>query len=136
MLNPPSYPLKSQIKTLFVFNLGSESMADDGVFRSCLVWLAAVVAVIGLYTQSLTKMMGTYLFGMFGIAGILLPDWDFFDRPVSQWCSPVCVDELGPHSSHRFPKVPTRFRMYPIRLVAYITVYGFALYKWWIFVSS
>uniref|UniRef100_A0A5B7BBA4 Putative signal peptidase complex subunit 1 n=1 Tax=Davidia involucrata TaxID=16924 RepID=A0A5B7BBA4_DAVIN len=109
-------------------------MANDATFRSSLVWLAATVVLIGLYTQSLKKMFGTYLFGMFAIAGVLLPDWDFFDRDVSQWFSPLYVDDMPSHSSHR--STSTRFRFYPVRLVVYTTVYVFALYKWWIFISN
>lgn len=75
-------------------------MANDTVFRSCLLLLAAVVVVVGLYTVSFKKMVATYLFGMFGIAGILLPDWDFFDRPVSQWTSPVIVESMDSHGPH------------------------------------
>lgn len=62
-------------------------MANDAVLRTSLIWLAAIMALTGLYTQSLNKTAATYLFGMLAIAGVLLPDWNFFDRPVSQWCT-------------------------------------------------
>ncbi|KAA8528278.1 hypothetical protein F0562_035633 [Nyssa sinensis] len=107
-------------------------MANDAVFRTSLVWLAAIMLLIGLYTRSFKKMLGTYLFGIFAIAGVLLPDWEFFDRDVSQWCSPLYVDDISSHKS----TTPARFRFYPVRLVVYTTVYGFALYKWWMLISN
>ncbi|KAA8538088.1 hypothetical protein F0562_027696 [Nyssa sinensis] len=109
-------------------------MANDAAFRSSMVWLAAIVLLIGLYTQSFKKMLGTYLFGILAIAGVLLPDWEFFDRDVSHWCSPLYVDDMASLSAHK--STPTRFRFYPVRLVVYSAVYGFALYKWCIFISN
>ncbi|GMP45984.1 hypothetical protein CsSME_00014309 [Camellia sinensis var. sinensis] len=86
-------------------------MANDAAFRSCLVWLAVIVAVVGLCTQSLRKMMATYLLGMFAVAGVLLPDWEFFDRHVSRWSSPVSFHDMRqqqPHSAsaQRVPTTP------------------------------
>ncbi|KAH7849445.1 hypothetical protein Vadar_018023 [Vaccinium darrowii] len=110
-------------------------MPNDAAFRTAMVLLAAIVLVIGLYTHSVNKMLATYLLGMFGITGVLLPDWEFFDRPFSQWNSPVVsVDNhaIGTNSATS----PTRFRIYPVRLVVYTTVYGFGLYKWWMFISN
>ncbi|XP_052191257.1 signal peptidase complex-like protein DTM1 isoform X2 [Diospyros lotus] len=66
-------------------------MPNDAVFRWCLVSLGATVVAVGLYTQSLKKMAATYLVGMLAIAGVFLPDWDFFDRDVSHWCSPISL---------------------------------------------
>ncbi|PSS31636.1 Signal peptidase complex-like protein [Actinidia chinensis var. chinensis] len=109
------------------------AMPADPALRSSLLWLAAIVVVTGLYTQSLKKMGATYLVGILAIAGVLLPDWDFFDRPVSQWCSPISVDL---HDTPQTPKPPTRFKFYPVRLVIYTAVYGFAFYKWWMFISN
>lgn len=104
-------------------------MAKDAVLQSSLVLLAATVLAIGIYTGSLNKMIATYFLGMFGIAGILLPDWEYFDRQFSQWFSPVSVDSRNANSS-------ARFKIYPIRLGVYTIVYGFALYKWWMFILS
>ncbi|KAF5955302.1 hypothetical protein HYC85_008158 [Camellia sinensis] len=118
-------------------------MANDAAFRSCLVWLAVIVAVVGLCTQSLRKMMATYLLGMFAVAGVLLPDWEFFDRHVSRWSSPVSFHDMRqqqPHSAsaQRVPTTlpPTRSRMYPVRVMVYTAVYGIAFYKWWMFMSN
>ncbi|KAF7141736.1 hypothetical protein RHSIM_Rhsim06G0081800 [Rhododendron simsii] len=116
-------------------------MPNDAAFRWALVWLAAIVVVIGLYTHSWNKMMATYLLGMLGIMGVLLPDWDFFDRPFSHWNSPVSSVDHHRHgiaapNSAPTPKPPTRFRMYPVRLVVYTLVYGFGFYKWWMFISN
>lgn len=68
-------------------------MANDAALRSALVWLAVVIAVVGLTTYSFKKMMVTYMVGMLGIAGILLPDWDYFDRDFSRWTTPVTGEE-------------------------------------------
>ncbi|CAN6542749.1 hypothetical protein ACFX13_019954 [Malus domestica] len=110
-------------------------MANDAVFRSSLVWLAVVIVVVGICTQSLKKMMLTYVVGVLGIAGLLLPDWGYFDRDFSRWTSPVSFEERASEIAQRSGLI-TRFRKYPLRLAAYATVYGFALYKWWVFISS
>ncbi|WKA09577.1 hypothetical protein VitviT2T_027208 [Vitis vinifera] len=109
-------------------------MADDALLRSSLIWLAAVIVLVGLHTHSFKKMMVTYLMGLFAIAGILLPHWDFFDRPFSQWLSPFSVDAMDSNPPHR--STSKRFRIYPLRLVIYAAVYGFSVYKWWMFVSN
>ncbi|XP_059637184.1 signal peptidase complex-like protein DTM1 [Cornus florida] len=112
-------------------------MANDAALRSSLVWLALVLVLIGLYTQSWKKMLGTYLFGICGIAGVLLPDWEYFDRPVSQWCTPLSLSAQDIRmASLSHDHTPSRFRFYPARLVIYTVIYGFALYKWWMFISS
>lgn len=80
-------------------------MADDGALRKCLVCLAILMMVILLYTHSLKKTMVTYVYGMFAIGGVLLPDWEFFDRPVSQWTSPMTVQHMPPSHS---PPPPSR----------------------------
>ncbi|KAK6940158.1 Signal peptidase complex subunit 1 [Dillenia turbinata] len=74
-------------------------MANDATLRSTLVWLAVVVVCVGICTHSFKKMMATYALGMFGIAGFLLPDWDFFDRPVSRWTYPLSIDEASSSSN-------------------------------------
>ncbi|XP_071696290.1 signal peptidase complex-like protein DTM1 [Rutidosis leptorrhynchoides] len=109
-------------------------MADDGALRKSLVCLAVIMVIIGLYTHSLKKTLATYIFGMFGIGGIVLPDWEFFDRPVSEWTSPLSVPQsmLPPHSTPS----PSRFRFYPIRTIIYTIVYGYAFYKWWMYIST
>ena len=68
-------------------------MANDAVLRSSLIWLAAIIVVVGINTQSFKKMMGTYLVGVLGIAGVLLPDWGYFSRDFSRWTSPVTAEE-------------------------------------------
>lgn len=69
-------------------------MGDDVALRRCLVWLAMVVIIVGFYTHSFKKMVVTYFMGLAGIGGVLLPDWDFFDRDFSEWTQPVSVDEI------------------------------------------
>ncbi|XP_030542698.1 signal peptidase complex-like protein DTM1 [Rhodamnia argentea] len=109
-------------------------MTNDAALRSSLVWLAAAMVVVGLWTHSFKKVAATYGAGVLGIAGVLLPDWDYFDRDFSRWTTPVSAEERAAISSHRsrFP----RFRIYPLRAVMYACVYGFGLYKWWVFVSG
>ncbi|XP_011074182.1 signal peptidase complex-like protein DTM1 [Sesamum indicum] len=108
-------------------------MENDAVLRTSLVWLAAIMVLTWLYTQSLKKMAVTYLFGMLAIGGVVLPDWKFFDRPVSQWCTLVTDDDAD--SSQSAPAT-ARFKFYPVRLLIYATVYGFAFHKWWKFITS
>ncbi|XP_022766390.1 signal peptidase complex-like protein DTM1 [Durio zibethinus] len=109
-------------------------MANDAALRSAIVWLAVVIVLVGIFTFSLKKMVITYAFGMVGIAGILLPDWDYFDRDFSRWCYPFTADEgvavLARRSGLK------RYRIYPMRVIIYTTIYGFGLYKWWTFISS
>lgn len=76
-------------------------MANDEALRSALVWLAAAMVVVGLWTHSFTKVMATYGAGMLGIAGVLLPDWDYFDRDFSKWTTPVSAEERAAVSSRR-----------------------------------
>ncbi|GFP96874.1 hypothetical protein PHJA_001831500 [Phtheirospermum japonicum] len=104
-------------------------MGNEVAFRTSLVSLAAIVALTGLYTQSVRKMAGTYLFGMLAIGGLALPDWKFFDRPVSQWCTVV---DIGDRPSRSAPE--SRLKLYPVRLVIYTTVYGLGFYHWFNFI--
>ncbi|KAF6148730.1 hypothetical protein GIB67_019338 [Kingdonia uniflora] len=67
-------------------------MADDKVLRHSLVCVGAIVVLIGIYTYSFKKMLVTYVFGLFAVSGILLPDWEYFDRDVSQWVYPMPAD--------------------------------------------
>ncbi|KAL9265609.1 Signal peptidase complex-like protein [Drosera capensis] len=76
-------------------------MANDGPLRTSLVWLAVIILIVGISTYSFKKMMVTYFVGMLGIAGVLLPDWDYFDRDVSEWCQPITVEEIGPNAAQR-----------------------------------
>lgn len=83
-------------------------MINDYVFRSSVTWLAVITVFIGLYTLSLKKMFVTYFFGMFGICGVLLPDWEFFDRSISQWSTPVTVDTVRSLRSAHAQNAPMR----------------------------
>ncbi|XP_051126518.1 signal peptidase complex-like protein DTM1 [Andrographis paniculata] len=100
-------------------------MGNDAVLKTCLVGLAAATFLTALCTHSLRKAAATYWIGMLAICGLLLPDWTFFDRPVSHWRT-VVAD----------PPPPRRLRLYPVRVLIYAAVYGFGLHKWWSFVSS
>ncbi|KAL6179907.1 hypothetical protein ACLB2K_046578 [Fragaria x ananassa] len=111
-------------------------MANHAVLRSSLVCLALVVVVVGICTQSFRKMMVTYLVGVVGIGGVLLPDWAYFDRDFSRWGTPVSVEERVSANATAERSGLARFKRYPMRLAAYATIYGFALYNWWGFVSS
>ena len=54
-----------------------------------MMWLAVVMVVVGIWTLSFKKVIVTSVLGVLGIAGLLLPDWDYFDRDYSRWFSPV-----------------------------------------------
>ncbi|XP_073029207.1 signal peptidase complex-like protein DTM1 [Primulina eburnea] len=107
-------------------------MGSDAVLRNSMVWLAVAAAITGLYTLSWKKMGITYLFGMLAICGVVLPDWDNLDRGVSRWCTVVTGDGMA----RATPVTATRFKMYPIKLLLYGAVYGFAFCKWWSFITS
>ncbi|KAG6496482.1 hypothetical protein ZIOFF_044349 [Zingiber officinale] len=64
-------------------------MRRESALRTSLLALAALMVAVGIWTFSLKKMLGTYAFGISGIAVILLPDWEFFDRDFSQWFTPM-----------------------------------------------
>ncbi|KAL5982195.1 hypothetical protein ACLOJK_016265 [Asimina triloba] len=64
-------------------------MAGETVLRYSLVFLGALVLGIGIYTMSFKKMIATYVFGLLAISGVLLPDWEFFDRDFSKWLTPM-----------------------------------------------
>ncbi|KAK3230887.1 hypothetical protein Dsin_002768 [Dipteronia sinensis] len=112
------------------------AQTNDVALRSSLIWLAVIVVIIGMYTHSWKKIMVTYVVGILGIAGLLLPDWDFFDRSYSRWCYPITTEERAAVLALRRTSLFKRYRIYPLRVVAYTTIYGFALYKWWMFVSN
>jgi len=75
-------------------------MANDAVLRSSLLCLAALILAVAIFTHSLKKMMVTYVFGVLGIAAVLLPDWDYFNRDFSRWSYPVTAEERAnsPHA--------------------------------------
>lgn len=87
-------------------------MINDAVFRSSVASLAAIVVIVGLYTFSLKKMLATYLFGMFAVCGVILPDWEFFDRSFSQWCTPINVENV-----HSLPSAPGNYQNASTRYV-------------------
>lgn len=76
-------------------------MANDAVLRSSLIWLAAIILVVGICTQSFKKMMATYVVGVLGIAGVLLPDWGYFNRDFSRWTSPMTAEERAAQIAQR-----------------------------------
>ena len=78
-------------------------MGTDGALRSCLVTLGALVLLVGISTFSFKKMIATYAFGLLGIAGLLLPDWEFFDRDYKEWFSPMPVQ--GAPTNDRVPQI-------------------------------
>ncbi|KAG5573303.1 hypothetical protein H5410_063069 [Solanum commersonii] len=103
----------------------------EKTFQISVACLAIVVVFIGLYTQSLNKMIVTYFIGILGILGVFLPDWESFDQSVSHWGTPFKVDEFTAESCRSL-----RFRFYPVRMAIFTILYGFGLYKWWMFIST
>ncbi|GAY41615.1 signal peptidase complex-like protein dtm1 [Citrus sinensis] len=112
------------------------AQGNDAALKSSLVWLAVIMVIVGICTESWKKIMATYVVGIIGIAGLILPDWDFFDRDFSRWTCPVTAEERASILAQRQTSLLKRYRIYPVRLVAYATIYGFALFKWWKFVSN
>ncbi|CAN0912179.1 Leucine aminopeptidase 2, chloroplastic [Linum grandiflorum] len=116
---PASIYLKSEME--------AENSNKDEVLRRSLITLAAIMVVVGIWTHSLTKVGVTYMVGMCGIAGVLLPDWDFFDRDYSRWVFPLNEQEK------QHLQLQSRRRIYPLRLIGYTIVYSYGFYKWWNF---
>ncbi|CAH8326673.1 unnamed protein product [Eruca vesicaria subsp. sativa] len=110
-------------------------MTNEAALRSSMVGLAVVMVLVWLSTQSLNKTVVTYAIGVSLIAGIVLPDWDFFDRSFSRWTYPVTAEERAAALSRK-SQPSSRFRVYPMRMVVYGTVYGYAVYRWWRFVTK
>ncbi|CAL9082012.1 unnamed protein product [Musa textilis] len=108
-------------------------MGREEALQKSLVVLAALMAVVGIWTFSLKKMLATYAFGILGIAGILLPDWEYFDRDFSQWFTPMPARRTP--AADRAPG-SWRFKLYPLRVAMITLIYSFGLYKWWMLVSS
>ncbi|XP_066391251.1 signal peptidase complex-like protein DTM1 isoform X1 [Miscanthus floridulus] len=111
-------------------------MGRDELLRRSLVALAAAVVLTGLATASLSKAAATYGFGILAIAGVLLPDWEFFDRDYSQWLTPMPASRrtAAAAAADREHDV-WKFKPYPLRVAMLTTIYGFGLYKWWIHCS-
>uniref|UniRef100_A0A0D9X1M8 Signal peptidase complex-like protein DTM1 n=1 Tax=Leersia perrieri TaxID=77586 RepID=A0A0D9X1M8_9ORYZ len=109
-------------------------MGRDEMLRRSLVALAAAVVVTGVVTASVRKAAATYGFGILAIAGVLLPDWEFFDRDYSQWLTPMPASrrtaaEAAAAREHDVWK----FKPYPLRMAVLTMIYGFGLYKWWMY---
>ncbi|KAJ1386839.1 Microsomal signal peptidase 12kDa subunit [Sesbania bispinosa] len=111
-------------------------MANDAALRTSLLWLAAIILAVGICTHSFKKMMVTYVLGILGISAVLLPDWDYFNRDFSRWPYPVTVQEREAAASLAQGSGFLRFAISPLRVIAYGMVYGYAIYKWWKYVSG
>ncbi|CAL9110574.1 unnamed protein product [Musa textilis] len=109
-------------------------MGREAALRRSLVALAAVMAVVGIWTFSPKKALVTYACGILGIAGLLLPDWEYFDRDLSQWFTPMPSRSTAA-AADRAPG-SSRFHLYLLRVLVMSLTYGFGLYKWWMFISS
>ncbi|MQL80061.1 hypothetical protein Taro_012499 [Colocasia esculenta] len=109
-------------------------MGRETVLRRSLVCLGAAVCLVGLSTFSFKKMIATYAFGILAICGVVLPDWEFFDRDFSEWFSPMPADR--PSAGAAAVPDDIRFKFYPLRVALFVAVYSFGLYKWWSFISS
>ncbi|XP_050212181.1 signal peptidase complex-like protein DTM1 [Mercurialis annua] len=113
-------------------NNNNNITTKDAALRTSLVWLAGVMLVVGICTQSFKKVMLTYGVGVVAVAGVLLPDWDYFDRQFSRWSSPITQQDKAAlaHTS------AFRNSVSPVRLIVYTAVYGYGLYKWWTYITS
>ncbi|XP_078444169.1 peptidase [Wolffia australiana] len=109
-------------------------MGREDVLRTCLVSLGAAVLAVGFFTFSVKKMIATYIFGILGISGIMLPDWEYFDRDFSQWLTPMPADShSGPVGAF---DQSSRFKFHPLRVTMLTAVYSFGIYKWWGYMAS
>ncbi|KAL4196176.1 hypothetical protein AMTRI_Chr04g182030 [Amborella trichopoda] len=107
-----------------------EEDAEKG-FELSVVCVGVVVCIVGLYTCfSLKKMVVTYATLLVLVAGVLLPDWTFFARDFSQWTTPMPL----PRPIHHAPPSSPGFKIYPMRLAIFGVVYGFTLYKLWMYI--
>ncbi|KAJ4793633.1 Signal peptidase complex-like protein DTM1 [Rhynchospora pubera] len=108
-------------------------MGRDEALQRSLVGLAVVMVLVGIATLSFKKVLATYAFGLFAVAGILLPDWEFFDRDFSQWFTPMPATRSA--AADRADDT-WKFKFYPLRIAVLSTVYGVGFYKWWTYISS
>ena len=82
-----------------------------------LVVLAAAMVLMGL---------ATYGFVILAIAGVLLPDWEFFDRDYSKWLTPMPASghtatataadrehNVWKYDSAAFPSLPLLYDLSP-----------------------
>ncbi|OIW14538.1 hypothetical protein TanjilG_12937 [Lupinus angustifolius] len=106
----------------------------DAALKTSLLWLAALILVVGLCTHSMKKMMVTYVMGVVGISAVLLPDWDYFNRDFSRWGYPITAEERASHLAQGSGLL--RFAYSPLRVISYCLIYGYAMYKWWKYVTS
>ncbi|XP_058787714.1 signal peptidase complex-like protein DTM1 [Vicia villosa] len=110
-------------------------MANDAALRACLLWLAVVILAVGICTHSFKKMLTTYVLGLVGISCLLLPDWDYFNRDISRWPYPVTVEERT-EAAFLYGSGFSRFTKSPLRVITYSLIYGYAICKWWEYVSG
>lgn len=92
-------------------------MGNEASMRSSMVGLAVVMVLVWLWTQSLKKTAVTYAIGVSLIAGIVLPDWDFFDRNFSRWTYPVTAEERAAALSRKSQPSRLLISYYIFRLV-------------------
>ncbi|THU69812.1 hypothetical protein C4D60_Mb08t18360 [Musa balbisiana] len=109
-------------------------MRVDAALQKGMVVIVAAVVVVGVCTFSLEKMLATYAVGIVGIAGILLPDWEFFHQDFPQWFAFMRA-RRATAAAGRSP-ASLRFRLYPLSSALITLIYGFGLFQWWMFVSS
>ncbi|KAG0492444.1 hypothetical protein HPP92_005842 [Vanilla planifolia] len=107
-------------------------MENEVALRFSLVALAGLMVVVAVCTFSFKKVLVTYAYGIIGISGVLLPDWEFFDRDFSQWFTPMAAPRGS--AANRLPTI--RFKLYPMRVALLSTIYCFGIYKWWMYVLS
>ncbi|XP_009413547.2 signal peptidase complex-like protein DTM1 isoform X1 [Musa acuminata AAA Group] len=107
-------------------------MRLDAALQKGMVVIVAAVVVVGVCTFSLEKMLATYAVGIVGIAGILLPDWEFFHQDFPQWFAFMRARRA---TAGRCP-ASWRFRLYRLSSALITLIYAVGLFRWWMFVSS
>lgn len=136
--NWSNYYQYSLIRELSALN-NLMAQGNDAALKSSLVWLAVIMVIVGICTESWKKIMATYVVGIIGIAGLILPDWDFFDRDFSRWTCPVTAEERASILAQRQTSLLKRSVLlhlytcsfFPIHLGSVLTSFTFQLLKFY-----
>jgi hypothetical protein len=73
-------------------------------------------------------MIATYVVGVLGIAGVLLPDWGYFNRDFSRWTSPITAEERAAQIAQRSGSKRLASDWILQRIYFFLQ---YALFGWW-----